>query len=292
MSSNPFATGAATAGQQNPFAAPQPSPVAPQQTNGAASPISANAPAQEIEQIDLNDPRLQSEQLVNTEGDAYAQPAPLPDARYRVKLKLEGVKHDGSDAARQMWPQNSQGDIVPYLPKNHYNKNGQVDQIYLYTAISATITDPRYPQYEGVTLFDAWVGTGVFGRGSGVVSKVMHILSRLTKPDNTPWVTNGEKIKTLALMDRFTKALAGEPEVGVETNWEWSCQACGEEAEQHGRKRPNSTVGMNKFPLDQKQSRPGHPVYLPEMKCSANPGHGYSKARARIGAVVGLQEVK
>ena len=287
--SDPFNTAGAPGAAPNPFA-PQTPTAAPQQVNGAAQTgNAAGVPDAPQEIIDLNDPRLTSEALVNTEGDAYATPAPPPAGKYRVKLKLEGLKHDGSDAAKQMWPGKAQGDTVPYLPKTHRDRSGQVDQVYLYTTISATITDPKFPQYEGVPVFDSWVGTFQGRDGS---TKVATILSRLQKPDNSPWVAKGEKLNQLAWMDRFAKALSGEPEAGVEVDWEWSCQGCGQEAKAQHKEYPNSIVGMNKFPIDQKSSRPGVPVYVPEMQCQVNRGHQYSKARTRIVGFLGLGELK
>lgn len=227
------------------------------------------------EDIDLNDPAFTSEVLVNTEGDAYAQPAPPPDGRYRAKLKLEGLK----DAA---------GAPVNYLPKRHTNRSGIVDQVYLYTAIKAEIIDPS-GKFDGISLFDSWVGTFQGRDGS---TKVATILARLKKPDGTPWITPGMRINQTAWMELFVKALAGEPEIGVETMWEWSCQGCGEEAKAAGRQYPKSIQGMGKFPLDASKSKPGAPAFSPEMKCQINPAHQFSRARATIARFIALGELK
>src|SRR2546430_14406481 len=70
----------------------------PSKPNGSAAPgqpVPSDAP-QEL--IDENDPRLISETLdANLEADAYAQPIPPPDGKYRAKLKLEGVKAEGGE---------------------------------------------------------------------------------------------------------------------------------------------------------------------------------------------------
>lgn len=246
-------------------------------TNGHAAGNTAISEApQEI--IDLNDPAFTSEVLVNTEGDAYAQPAPPPDGRYRAKLKLEGLK-DAADAA---------GAPVNYLPKKHTNRSGIVDQVYLYTTIKAEIIDPS-GKYDGIPLFDSWVGTFQGRDGS---TKVATILARLKKPDGSPWITPGMRINQTAWMELFVKALAGEPEIGVETMWEWSCQGCGEEAKAQGKQYPKSIQGMGKFPLDASKSKPGNPVYSPEMKCQINPAHQFSRARATIARFIALSELK
>lgn len=240
------------------------------------------------EVIDLNDPAFTSEVLVNTEGDAYAQPAPPPDGRYRAKLTLEGVKHDGSLTANQMWPGKSAGEVVPYLPKKHTNRSGVVDQMYAYTTIKAGIIDPS-GKYDGINLFDSWVGTFQGRDGS---TKIATILARLKKPDGSPWITPGMRINQTAWMELFVKALAGEPEIGVETMWEWSCQGCGEEAKAQGKQYPKSIQGMGKFPLDASKSKPGNPVYSPEMKCQIKPAHQFSRARATIARFIALGELK
>ena len=283
MSSNPFATGgAAPQAGASPFA----TTTAPTQTNGAAiagagqaaTPMPDAAPQ---EPIDLDSPLLTSEQLVNSEGDAYATPAPPPDGQYRAKLKLQGLKHDGSDAAAKLWPQNKQGDTVPYLVKTHKNRAGQIDQVYLYTAIEARIIDPS-GKYDDLPLFDSWVGTFQGRDGSTKVATILRLLGK--RPDGQAWVPVGAKMKQQDWMDLFVKALAGEPEIKVETQWEWSCEGCGKEAKAAGGQYPKSITGMHKFPA----SKTTRGAYDPEMPCQVNRAHAYSKARATIARFLAL----
>lgn len=257
---------------------------APIQSQGSGTPASSDTPqqvnGQQIdpsttpqELLDPSDPRLTSEALdVNTEGDAYAQPAPPPDARYRAKLKLEGVK----DAAGQKHDYLAKmTNKVPKLP-------------YFATAISASIIDPS-GKYDGITAYDSWVGTFQGKDGS---TKVATILGKLTKPDGTPWVAKGTKFTHKDWMELFVQALAGEPEIGIETQWEWSCQECGKLAKAQGTGYPKSIEGMQKFPPEMdKAKRAAGQLFNPEMKCPVNAAHGYSRARIRIGRFLSLSEL-
>lgn len=243
--------------------------IQPNAVAGAQANLPSDAP-QEI--IDPNDPRLVSENIdVNTAGDAYAQPAPPPDGRYRAKLKLEGVKNDKQE-------------LVPYLPK--MTKKPPIVP-YFFTAISAHIIDPS-GKYDDIPVFDSWVGTFVNKDGS---TKVSTILSKLKRPDGRPWIQQGQKMNQKDWMEMFIRALAGEPEIVVETQWEWSCQQCGEEAKAAGRAYPKSVVGMQKFPpqTDAAKLKAGE-KFQPEMKCQVNPAHGYSRARVTVGRFLSLAE--
>lgn len=293
MSTNPFATGgAAQQSSASPFGSQT---TAPAGANGSAQSTAPALPDAPQEVIDINDPMLTSEQLVNAEGDAYAQPAPPPDGKYRAKLKLQGLKHDGSDAAAKFWPQNHQGDVVPYLVKTHKNRAGQIDQVYLYTAIEARLIDPS-GKYDDLPLFDSWVGTFQGRDGS---TKVATILKLLRQPNGAPYievkpgtepnaiVKAGQKLNQQAWMDLFVKALAGEPEIGLESQWEWSCEGCGQEAKATGRPYPKSITGMHKFPA----SKTVRGAFDPEMACQVNRAHAYSRARATIARFIGLGEL-
>jgi hypothetical protein len=233
------------------------------QANGHSDP--SNAP-QDI--LDPNDPRLTSEALdVNTDADAYAQPAPPPDARYRAKLTLEQVQDDKQQRH-------------DYLPK--LSKKPPI-QAYFFTGIKATIIDPS-GKYDGIPIYDRWVGTYLGRDGS---TKVATILSRLKKPDGTAWIEKGKRYNHKEWIELLVKALAGEPELGIETIWEWSCQACGEAADKQGQSRPRSIMGMTKFPYNAQTK-----LYTPELKCQVNPAHGYSRARPSIARFLSLDELK
>src|SRR5579864_677325 len=78
-----------------------------------AAPVPSSEP-QDI--VDPNDPRLISETLdANLEADAYAQPAPPPDGKYRAKLRLEGVKQDGTDEKKDYGTGMNKKTKIPYF---------------------------------------------------------------------------------------------------------------------------------------------------------------------------------
>lgn len=243
-------------------------------TNDAQAPSAPEPGAEPQELIDSNDPRLTSEDVtMNVEGDAYAQPAPPPDGKYRTKLKLMQVE-------------DAQGGKHDYLPK--LTKRPPIVP-YLFTAIEARILDPS-GKYDNIPVFDRWVGTFMNRDGA---TKVSTILARLKKPDGTPYVTPGMRLSHKGWMDLFVKALAGEPEIGIETAWEWSCQTCGEEAEKAGKPYPRSVTGMSKFPAEADPAkRKNGQLFQPEMKCQVNPAHGYSRAQVRPARFLHLSELK
>lgn len=236
-----------------------------------ATPIPGNEPQ---EMIDPNDPRLTSEKLdVNMEGDAYSMPPPPPDAKYRAKLKLVQVE-DAQKAKHDYLPK--LGKKPPKLP-------------YYFTAIEARIIDPT-GKYDNLAVYDRWVGTFMGRDGS---TKVQTILTRLLKADGTPWAAKNDKFTHKEWIDLFVKAMQTEPEIGIETTWEWSCQGCGEAAKAAGTEYPKSITGMNKFPVDNVKSKvAGATVYSPELPCQVNKAHGYSTARPTIARFLSLAELK
>jgi len=251
------------------FGAPVTGFTDPQQDAAPAANGAGLDATQEI--LDPNDPQLTSEAIdVNTEGDAYAFPPPPPDGKYRVKIKLL-AQDDGK------------GGKLDYIAKKH-DKQG----LYLATGVEAHIIDPT-GKYDNIAVYDRWVGTFMGRDGS---TKVSTILARLKQPDGTPWVKPGARLNHKQWMELFVKALAGEPEIGIETQWEWSCQGCGEEAKKAGKPYPKSIIGMQKFPPDASKSKPGAVVYQSEMKCQVNPAHGYSRAQVRIARFLNLSELK
>lgn len=237
------------------------------------------------ELLDLNDPRLTSEALdVNTEGDAYAQPAPPPDGKYRAKLKLEKQKVKDATGAENE---------VDYIAKMYGSKQPQA---CLSTVISAHIVDPS-GKYDGIQVWDRWVSTFVGRDGS---TKIATILARLKQPNGAPYIEQrpgtapdaivkaGRKLSPKEWVELLVKALAGEPEVGIETQWEWSCQKCGEVADSKHEKRPRSITGMNKFPMSKDRT---HSTHDPEMQCAVDRAHGFSRARLSIARFMSLAEL-
>jgi hypothetical protein len=231
-------------------------------------------PSDEVQNLlDPNDPRLVSEELnVNPDADAYAAPAPPPDGKYRVKLKL---------AQKEV-----QGQKVDYAPALWGKAPGQAVFV---TGIEASIIDPT-GKYDGLKAYDFNVSTFV---GRDNATKVTSVLSRLRKPDGTPWVVPHTKLSPKGWMELLVKALAGEPEAGIETQWEYSCQDCGKAAKAKGEAYPRSITGMHKFPEERdKAKRAAGQLYSPEMKCQANPAHGYGRARITIARFLSLEELK
>ena len=208
------------------------------------------------EEIDLNDPRLASENIeVNPEGDAYATPPPPPDGEYRAKLKQIDVK-------------DARGQQVRFKAM----KIKGTEKLYLATAIEARIQDPA-GTYDNIPVFDRWVGTFPNRDGS---TKITTILTKLG-------VSFPKSATHKDLMEIFLKALAGEPDVMIETQWEASCQKCQEEAEKTGSQKPRSIRGMSRFPQDTKGKA------IPEIACTVDKSHGVMVAQVRI---VGFKPVK
>ena len=225
--------------------------------------------AEPQEVLDPNDPRLTSEALdVNATGDAYAQPAPPPDAKYRAKLKLAQ-------------PKDAKGQQVDYVPAS-WGKGANAQLVFV-TGVQASIIDTS-GKYDGISVFDFNVATYKGRDGS---TKVSTILAVLRRPDGEPWFKPGDKLSARDWIQLLVKALAGEPEVGIETQWEWSCQGCGEAAKKAGTSYPRSIMGMHKFPPDPKVPR----AFSPEMRCQVNPAHAYSRARVQIARVLPVSAV-
>lgn len=242
---------------------------APIQGTTAADDPSQVPSTEPQEMLDPNDPRLISESIeMNLDADAYAQPVPPPDGKYRAKLKLAG-------------PKNDKGEVQDYKTAM-WGKPGNKLPIYV-TGVVAEIIDPN-GKFDGIKIFDFNVAT--FRNREGA-SKVGTIVAMLRKPDGSPWVTAAESksMNQKDWIDRLVKALAGEPEVKVETQWEWSCEGCGKEAKEKETPYPKAIVGMQRFPT---VLREGKQVYDPEMKCAVNPAHGYTRCRVTMARVMSV----
>lgn len=283
MSSNPFNNPGAAA---NPFAPQQPQHH--QHTNGVDhSQVGVagelNQPQEAPVVFDANDPLLVSESLTQKEGDAFAQPAPPPDRKWRVILKNEGIKKQGTqDLVEETFP--GVGTLRGVAIAEQKDKNGNRIGLYLRTLISITIQDPN-GKYDGIHIYVPFRYIDTKPNRDGV-SKIMTVLNLLRRPDGTPWVAKGEKLSHPALMERFLKALATEPEIGCESQWEWQCDGCNAEAKAKGQ-FAKSIQGMQKFP----PSKTVRGEYDPEMACPVNRAHGYSKAGVIAARFVGLGEV-
>lgn len=253
------------------FGQPQFGTVEDAATTDTANQNGAGDAPQEI--LDPNDPQLTSEILeANLEADAYAFPPPPPDGKYRAKLKL----------AQQEDPQKQKVDFLPAI----WGKDLQ--KVFV-ASVEASIIDPN-GKFDGIKLYERNVATFLQRGGA---TKVHTLLARLKQPSGEPWATPATRLSPRGWMDLLVKALAGEPEVGVETAWEWNCQKCGEEAKAKKESYPRAITGMHKF--QQKLDSRGNPIrgeYSPELLCQANKAHGYSRARATIARFLHLSELK
>jgi hypothetical protein len=211
----------------------------------------SNAPADATPEIDINDPRLVSENIeIDPAGDAYAMPPVLPDGKWRAKL-----------VAKEVGKAPNQKKFAPKLDRDQ--------RPYLYTALEADVID-HSGKFDGIKVPDYFVSTQVRRDGSSAAAT---ILARLGKPANRT-TTHG------ALMNDLLSALAGEPELTIETEWESACQKCEEAATARNERKPRSTRGMHNFP--QQKTASGKMEYVPRMKCQVNPQHGEMFARPRI----------
>jgi hypothetical protein len=225
----------------------------------AALHAASDAPADGQPEIDINDPRLTSENIdVDPTGDAYAMPPVLPDGKWRAKLKARDVGKAPKTAK--------------YLPKLDRNQRP-----YLYAALDADVID-HSGKFDGIGLTDYFVSTMIRRDGSSAAATVLNKLGKPT-PKTT---THGQLINDLLT------ALAGEPEAGIETQWEATCQQCDEAAKKTGG-RASVKRGMHNFP--QTKNAKGEMEYVPRVKCGVA-GHGEMVARPRINRYLSLDELK
>lgn len=212
-------------------------------------------------ELDPNDPRLTSESLDdNPEGDAYASLPPLPDGKWRAKLKQVDVKDAQGKPARTAVK--LAGWLNPQIP-------------YLYTAVEASIIGVGGKEkYDGYHITDNWVPTVPNRSGTSPAATIIRKTGQQTPA----------KFTHQQLMEQLLKVLAGEPEVVVETTWEAACQHCQEEAAKAGTKKPrNIAVGMHRFPA--KDGKPDPNIQCPACKA-------WVLARPRITGYFAVGEVK
>lgn len=227
----------------------------------AAAGDAAAAPTTTEPEIDINDPRLVSENIeIDPAGDAYAMPPVLTDGKWRAKL-----------VAKEVGKAPNQKKFAPKLDRDQ--------RPYLYTALEADVID-HSGKFDGIKVPDYFVSTQVRRDGSSAAATV---LARLGKPANRT-TTHG------TLMNDLLQALAGEPELIIETEWEANCQKCEEIADAKHERKPRSTRGMHNFP--QQRNAKGQMEYVPRMKCAVNPAHGEMFARPRITHYHGLDQAK
>src|ERR1700733_5782653 len=220
-------------------------PEAPATTTHGANGQAASA----NEIIDLNDPRLTSEQLTeNPQGDAYAILPPLPAGKWRAKAKQVDIKDD-------------KGQMQRFAAFSRAKMNG--GRLFLATNVEFTVLTEN-AHFDQSKITEYWVKTLVEQRTG--TSQIATLLGKFKQPivPATPG----------ARMEQFLKVLAGEPEIVVETDWSADCMACQEAAKKHGGRAPKAfMLGMHRFP----QLRTGG--HDPVVKCPE--GH-MVRAQARI----------
>ena len=201
------------------------------------------------EVIDLNDPRLTSEQLnENPTGDAYAVPPPLPSGKWRAKAKQVDIKDD-------------RGNLQRFAAFSRAKMNNGTP--FLATNVEFTVLDSS-GKFDGTKLTEYWVKTLVEQRSG--TSQIATLLAKFKQP--VVPATPG------ARMEQFLKVLAGEPEIVIETDWEASCVACQEGAKKKGERAPKPfMLGMHRFP----QLRAGG--FDPVVNCPNCKGQCRAQAR-------------
>jgi hypothetical protein len=244
------------------FGAPVQDAVADDQQNGQQAGGGAGTDAQ-VQELDPNDPRLTSESLDdNAEGNAYASLPPLPDGKWRAKLKQVDVK--GADGK----PVRSAAKLAQWL-------NPPVP--YLYTALEASVISlGGKEKYDGYRINDNWVPTIPNRSGTSPAATIIRKAGGQTPA----------KFTHAQLMELLLKTLAGEPEVVIETAWEAACQHCQEEAAKSGARKPkNIAQGEHRFPQGKVAGTHDPNVQCPTCK-------GWVLARPRIVGYYSVAEAK
>lgn len=233
---------------------------------GATPAASANGQPQDADYIDPNDPLLTSESLTeDTTADAYKIPPPAPDGFWRAKLKLVPIK-------------DAKGAMVPVRTWRHENMNDGRPMFVV--DVEAALIDLS-GKYDGTRITEHFVKSGVDKR-----KNVSQMTTITVKAGGAPAAApSNEKTR----YDALAKALAGEPEVVVETFWEASCMKCGEAADKKGEKRPGTFLrGMHRFPQvrDAKGAMEADPIT--QCPVCKNP----CRAQIRIGGFHKLSDQK
>jgi len=203
--------------------------------------------------VDLNDPNLLLAEFdTNSDIDPYAAPPPVADGTYLVKIKQIDVKGPN-------------GELVRHTVRTGTGENAKA---YAFTALEARIIDPGAP-FDNFVVFDRFVST-LPARNGGV--PIVRILTCLG-------VQLPARINAKILLDAFFNAVASEPELRIETEWEGSVSK--EDADKLyaagvDKKKFPRVYGMRKFPQDSK----GNPI--PEIVVDSPIGKLELRANVRI----------
>jgi hypothetical protein len=212
-----------------------------------------------VDSVDLNDPALLSEPMdLNADIDAYATPPPIPDGRWRVKIKSIDVK--GPD-----------GQPAKYGVKPNGNPKFNDGKPYAFCALQANVVQPG-GRYDNATLTDYFVSTARNRNGGIPMVRILTVL--------------GVKLPAQAgaktLVDLFLKTLAAEPELEVETQWEGGPNQEDQKIldSQNPALKVKAVYGMHRFPLAENGKE-----HVPEVEQVITALGGtkmYFRAQARI----------
>jgi hypothetical protein len=215
-----------------------------------ADPLGQPASTGISDPTDLNLLEFQVE--TNTDVNAYAAPPPIPDGRYRAKLKQIDVKLDNGGTAR-------------YKIAQKPTVNG--GSPYVYTAIEATIIDPA-GRYDGLKVWDRFVST-LPARNGGI--PMVRVLTSL-----------GHKLPASAsprhILEALLKVLGGEPELEIETVWEGNLDQADQERFKQAGVKPPRVLGMHRFPDNPEVKG----AKLPDMDVDTSLGKVHLHAQVRI----------
>jgi hypothetical protein len=232
-------------------------------TDNAAS--NGQADPADIPMFDPNDPALLLQEMDTAQGeDPYKQLPPLPDGRWLVKVKQMDVKGLDGQPAR-------------YAVK----RDKQTGAAYAYTGLTVTVIDPS-GKHDGVELKDYFVSTRTDARkgGANALSWILGCLK----------VQIPGRMTIGALIDTFCTAVAGEPQLEIESAWEGGLdQATQDLFENSGEKQPR-VLGQHRFPQVSRQvPSPVNPAVkvtvtesLPDLKVNTKLGEVNLHARPRI----------
>lgn len=211
-------------------------------------------------EIDLNDPRLTSENIeVDVEADAYAVPPPPADGKWRVKLKHVPVKNKRS------------GQDVDYMPVQYARMND--GKPYLVMNVEASLIDLT-GKNDGMKITQYHVKSCADRSGTSEMATILLKSGGTVPADKSP----------LGWTKALIQHLAGEPECLLETFWEASCQSCQEAADKKGEKKPKPFLkGAHRFP-----TRNGKPD--PDVKCPVC--GSICRAQVRIAQFFSLKDAK
>lgn len=238
----------------------------PETSGGAGSAAAEEPTINDSVVVDLNDPNLLAMELdTSAEGDPYATPSPLPDARWRVKLKQRELNGPNGEKVLFTVKQRHEKGQPSYV-KNL--RGEEVPDYVLNASIEAKVQDPS-GKFDGISLYDYQMNSRLDKRRGGV--PILWLLQCL-KVDRPKVMAFG------ALKELFQKSLASEPDCEVETHWVASPnQTDQERLEAAGIKTWDVEVkGMHNFPKDAK----GAP--LPEITKDTKIGPIQMRAQAKI----------